>query len=154
MFENTPSTAVDGRVADLVGCEGGVLPLPAALLLLLPGCIVVVVEEEEEEEAEKEGASPSFSVSLTNVYDLDIDCGVDKIGGDDDNDDDDDVEGGGDKDEERVRNGLRIIRRRLCCVSLHRVFTPFLLLLLEGEDRGRREGDDLNCLRGEDWGED
>jgi hypothetical protein len=138
MFENTPSTAVDGRVAGLVGCCGGAPPLPAAPLLLLPGCIVVAEEEDEE------GAPPSFSVSLINVYDPEVDCDVEVESGDKD------VEGEGDIDEVRVRNGLRIIRRRFCCVCLHRVFTPFLLLLLEGEGRGRCEVDDIRCLRGED----
>lgn len=33
MFEKTPSTAVEGRVDDLVGCN---LPGPATLPLLLP----------------------------------------------------------------------------------------------------------------------
>lgn len=98
-----------------------------------------------EEELEEEGAPPSCSVSLISVYDPDVDVGEE--GGDDD-----DVEREGEEEEEREereRNGFRIIRRRRCCVSLHRAFTPFLLMLLEGEDRGRCcEGEDLSCRRG------
>lgn len=99
-----------------------------------------------EEELEEEGAPRLYSVFLINEYDPEVD--VEERGGDDD----DGVEGEGEVEEdweERERNGFRIIRRRLCCVSLHRVFTPLRLMLLEGEDRGRCcEGDDLSCRRG------
>lgn len=72
-------------------------------------------------------------MSLISVYDPEVD--VEEEGGDDDNVE---MEGGEEEErEERERNGFRIIRLRLCCVSLHRVFAPFLLVLLDEEDRGR-----------------